>query len=90
MPKADATTGLVREWSSGLLVALAAFGCLRLGVFDPIRSGLDLSWVAALGEAAARGETFGRDLIFTGGPLSALYTRYFDWFSGLGSFWREH
>lgn len=68
----------VRPWITGFLVLVAALGACHIGVFHAIGSGLDPSWVAALGEAAAHGEKFGRDLIFTGGPLSALYTGYFD------------
>ena len=63
---------------SGLLSALAAFGSLNIAVFTMINIGLDSSWEAALGEAAVRGEHFGRNIIFTCGPLSSLYTRYFD------------
>jgi hypothetical protein len=36
------------------------------------------SWVPVLGEAHRLGLIFGRDIAFTGGPLSALYTGYFD------------
>jgi len=39
--------------------------------------GLDPSWRAVLGEASAHGWRFGRDIIFTGGPLSSIYTRWF-------------
>ena len=39
--------------------------------------GLDPSWMAVLGEASAHGWRFGRDIIFTSGPLSAIYTRWF-------------
>ncbi|MEP9378946.1 hypothetical protein ABLE91_19675 [Aquabacter sp. CN5-332] len=38
---------------------------------------LDPSWAATLAEMTAAGASQGRDLIFTGGPLSSLYTRYF-------------
>jgi hypothetical protein len=67
-----------QRWACGILAALAAMGGLYLAVFDVIGAGGDKSWVAALGEAAARGDRFGRDIIFTGGPFSPLYTRYFD------------
>jgi hypothetical protein len=70
--------GTARAVVCGLLTAVVAAGALRLSLFAPIRPGLDASWVAALGEAAARGDLFGRDIVFTGGPLSALFTRYFD------------
>jgi hypothetical protein len=41
-------------------------------------SGLDPSWRAVLGEAAVRHLSVGKDLIFTGGPLSSVYTGYLD------------
>ena len=69
---------LYRAMTCGVLAALAALGSLGLGLFDSIHPGLDSSWVAVLGGAAERGELFGRDLICTGGPFSALYTRFFD------------
>jgi hypothetical protein len=34
-------------------------------------------WTAVLGEASAHGWRFGRDIIFTSGPLSSLYTHWF-------------
>jgi hypothetical protein len=60
------------------LAAFVVLGSLRICAFNPIASNPDASWQAVLGEAATHGEKFGRDLIFTGGPLSAFYTRYFD------------
>jgi len=47
--------------------------------------GLDPSWTAVLGEAQAHDWVFGRDIIFTRGPLSALYTHWFD----ADSIWRH-
>jgi len=38
---------------------------------------LDDGWAIVLGEAQSRGWIFGRDVAFTGGPLSSLYTGYF-------------
>lgn len=67
-----------RAWISAVLTILATLSAHGLGTFRPIFAGLDPSWVAALGEAASRGDVFGRDLIYTGGPLNAFYTRYFD------------
>ncbi len=42
-----------------------------------ISPGLDASWAAMLGEAAGGRYGFGSDIVFTGGPLSVIYTRYF-------------
>jgi hypothetical protein len=39
--------------------------------------GLDQSWMAVLGEAPVHGWRLGRDIIFTSGPLSAIYTHWF-------------
>ena len=40
-------------------------------------AGLDGSWPYALNEAIARGNVFGRDVIFTFGPLASVYTRQY-------------
>jgi hypothetical protein len=40
-------------------------------------AGLDGSWPYALNEAIARGYVFGRDVIFTFGPLASVYTRLY-------------
>ena len=38
---------------------------------------LDLSWRYTLADATARHIPFGRDMVFTLGPLSSIYTRFF-------------
>ena len=38
---------------------------------------LDLSWPYTLADATARHIPFGRDMVFTFGPLSSVYTRFF-------------
>ncbi len=38
---------------------------------------IDLSWPYTLADATARHIPFGRDMVFTMGPLSSLYTRFF-------------
>ena len=65
----------------GVLVFLANIAAVYL-VFAPLdfrlpEYGLDPSWVAVLGEASVHDWRFGRDIIFTSGPLSPLYTRWF-------------
>ena len=59
---------------ANLAAAYIAFAPLE---FQMPRYGLDPSWVAVLGEAPVHGWRFGRDIIFNGGPLSAIYTRWF-------------
>ena len=71
---------VVRAWVSTAFVALFAF--LLVSHFSPLQfgfgvDGLDPSWSAALAERIAAGASQGRDLVFTGGPLSPLYSRYF-------------
>ncbi|MBB4255279.1 hypothetical protein [Rhizobium sp. BK008] len=44
----------------------------------PVRSGLDPSWQAALAYGVEHHLLFGTDLVFTGGPLSSLYTQQFE------------
>jgi hypothetical protein len=55
----------------------AAYVGLTPPAFEMPGYGLDPSWVAVLGEAPVRDWQFGRDLIFSGEPLSAIYTRWF-------------
>ncbi|AMN44529.1 transmembrane protein [Rhodoplanes sp. Z2-YC6860] len=45
--------------------------------FGFMRSGLDPSWVAVSTWARESGLAFGSDFVFTAGPLSNFYTRYF-------------
>jgi hypothetical protein len=51
--------------------------------------GLDLSWMYALNEALARHLIFGRDIVFTFGPLASVYSRMYhpatDWVMLCGS-----
>ncbi|MBP2447286.1 hypothetical protein [Rhizobium leguminosarum] len=44
----------------------------------PVRSGLDPSWQAALAYGVEHHLLFGTDLVFTGGPLSSIYTKQFE------------
>jgi len=58
----------------GILVVacLLAFAPLYPSLPD---AGLDPSWVLAMNQAVAQGSVFGRDIVFTFGPYSALYTQ---------------
>lgn len=63
---------------SRLFVCLAAL-ITSAAVLVPLNpaiplSGLDASWVYALNEAVAQGFVFGRDIVFTFGPYSFLYS----------------
>lgn len=40
-------------------------------------SGLDPSWIFGMNQALAQGLSFGRDVVFTFGPYSSVYTRHF-------------
>ena len=40
-------------------------------------AGLDPSWALGLNQAVAQGLLFGRDIIFTLGPYSAIYTKFY-------------
>ncbi|WP_213297263.1 hypothetical protein [Paraburkholderia sacchari] len=52
-------------------------------------AGIDFSWIMAVNETLVRGLVFGRDMIFTSGPLSPIYTGSYspqtDWISLWGS-----
>ena len=52
---------------------------LMLIPFTPVmpRAGLDPSWGAALNVAVAHGLVFGKDVIFTFGPLASVYTHQY-------------
>jgi hypothetical protein len=74
-----AAAGFERVFGIPAFVALLAAVYVK---FAPLEFtmpdyGLDQSWMAVLGEASAHGWRFGRDIIFTSGPLSAIYTRWF-------------
>jgi hypothetical protein len=67
--------------SLAIILFLACFVGAYVG-FSPLyfpiaQDALATSWRAVVGEAAVRGLKFGTDIIYTGGPLSALYGRYF-------------
>jgi hypothetical protein len=51
--------------------------------------GIDSSWIMAVNETIARGLVFGRDIIFTSGPLAPIYTGAYspqtDWIGFWGS-----
>ena len=58
-----------------VLVALV-LTCLAFIPFSPWmpRAGLDPSWCYAINEAVERGLVFGRDMIFTFGPMGSVYS----------------
>ncbi len=62
-----------------LAVLALVLSALLLIPFSPAMpsSGLDASWGYALNEAVARHIVFGKDLIFTFGPLGAAYTQMY-------------
>lgn len=76
------------RWApAGAVIACLVWFLLFLPLFavhvGPMRAyptghGLDPSWMAAVASAAARGAAFGSDIVFTGGPLSALYSGAFE------------
>ncbi|MCI1001181.1 hypothetical protein HWD97_13935 [Ochrobactrum sp. C6C9] len=46
--------------------------------FHPVLPGLDGSWQSALAYGADKRLLFGKDIVFTGGPLAGLYNRQFE------------
>src|SRR4051794_32055346 len=46
--------------------------------FQDVHHGLDPSWRAAISYGITKGLLFGSDIVFTGGPLSGIYTREFE------------
>src|SRR5690242_9960666 len=63
-----------------LILALAFFATLFVFVpFYPVFPvfKLDSSWAYALNEAVYKNMVFGRDVIFTAGPLASVYTHIY-------------
>lgn len=64
----------IHWWVIGLL-SIAVFFLMMVPFSVPMPgAGLDASWMYALNEAVAHHLVFGRDLIFTFGPLGPIYT----------------
>lgn len=55
---------------------MLAVYCMPAAFFKDAGYSLDGAWVMALGYAARKGLTFGRDIVFTYGPLGFFSTRY--------------
>ena len=73
------TTGLPSSIRASMTPLAATLAALFL-VSQPWRmpaTGLDASWMAALEYSYLKGLVFGRDVSFTFGPLSFIYTRLF-------------
>lgn len=68
-----------RAWAAMVAGLAAIFSLPIFGLvhFRFLGHDLDPSWMAALVEQTARGASQGRDVIFTGGPLSIVFSRYF-------------
>ena len=82
----SATTATSRRHQPILLLRdaciAAVVGALSILLLDPVNGAmpgvdLDLSWPYTLADATARHIPFGRDMVFTFGPLSSLYSRVF-------------
>ncbi len=61
----------VLAWSFLILTTLCVFIPLSLRLPE---AGLDPSWVLGMNQAVAQGLVFGRELVFTFGPYSSVYT----------------
>ena len=66
----------------GDVVVVGLLALLTLPLLVPAEglmpgANIDLSWPYALADATARHLPFGRDVVFTFGPLSSIYTRFF-------------
>lgn len=61
------------------LGAFFAIAALRFIPFSPVmpQSNLDASWALAMNQAVVAHLVFGRDVIFTFGPYSSVYTTYY-------------
>lgn len=92
-----AEVGRTTAWRKGVESILWGFSVLTmLCIFIPWaplmpQAGLDPSWMLAMNQALAQGLAFGRDVVFTFGPYSAVYTQRYhpatDHLMLFGSFW---
>lgn len=59
-----------------IVLVVLVLTCLAFIPFSPWmpRAGLDPSWCYAINEAVERGLVFGRDMIFTFGPMGSVYS----------------
>ncbi|CAG9213081.1 conserved membrane hypothetical protein [Paraburkholderia sabiae] len=82
--KPTSTAVLRTYWRYRLGFVVGAISLFIAGLFlipfSPVmpESGLDPSWRYALNEALERGYVFGKDLIFTFGPLGSVFSTVFD------------
>ncbi|MHB8271384.1 hypothetical protein [Bradyrhizobium sp.] len=60
-----------------IVLALIAVACVQPANFGFLLVGLDASWRAASSYAVEKGLSFGSEIVFTSGPLSALYHRIY-------------
>lgn len=63
---------MIRQWS---WLVLYFFILIPPFLIEPVTSGLDPSWRISVNMAAAKGFVFGKDYIFTFGPLGFLSTK---------------
>jgi hypothetical protein len=81
MNEREAAGALAARYLGGAIgVAALIVAALFLIPFAPSmpHAGLDPSWVYGVNEAVAQGRVFGRDLIFTFGPLASVYSDNFN------------
>lgn len=72
----EQSTPIFKKYGNQLLAFLLAVYSLPVGFSYTINASLDGSWIRALNVAIKNELVFGRDIIFTYGPLSYFSTRY--------------
>jgi len=84
---ASGTVSQAQRCGLALLLAIAcAFALVPFGPALP-QAGLDASWAWVLNEAVARHLVFGRDVIFTFGPLGFVYTKLYHPATDIAMLW---
>jgi hypothetical protein len=73
---ATATPKLIWHFAAGGALLVAWLFMIPFSPGFPAADG-DSPWKYALNEAVARGDIFGRDVIFTFGPLASIYTQVY-------------
>lgn len=74
-----ALTAASRAWANAVFAVGAILTVLVLVPFSPTfpRSALDSSYLVAMNEAVAQGLRFGKDIVFTFGPLASVYSHQY-------------
>jgi hypothetical protein len=75
--RAAAPLRWLKVFTISIVIILSIIFFMALQPSYPLPENLDSSWQYALNEAVARHMIFGRDIVFTCGPLASVYTKMY-------------